>query len=104
VRVTGFDGGATQNHQKNRKVTLMLNGNERIIKHKVSLLNLAEELGNVSKACQMMGVPRDTINQTRKWPCLKMVGPFIIFGVFNRAHFDCESYNPGPLCQDSCRL
>jgi len=24
------------------------------------LLNLAEELGNVSKACQMMGVSRDT--------------------------------------------
>ena len=31
----------------------MLNTNERIIKHKVGLLNLAEELGNVSKACQV---------------------------------------------------
>jgi hypothetical protein len=38
----------------------MLYGNERIIKHKVGLLNLAEELGNVSKACQIMGVSRDT--------------------------------------------
>ncbi|WP_027330237.1 helix-turn-helix domain-containing protein, partial [Marinimicrobium agarilyticum] len=38
----------------------MLNSNERIIKHKVGLLNLAEELGNVSKACKMMGVSRDT--------------------------------------------
>ena len=38
----------------------MLNTNERIIKHKVGLLNLAEELGNVSKACQVMGVSRDT--------------------------------------------
>ena len=38
----------------------MLNSNERIIKHKVGLLNLAEELGNVSKACQMMGLSRDT--------------------------------------------
>jgi transposase InsO family protein len=38
----------------------MLHGNERIIKHKVGLLNLAEELGNVSKACQIMGVSRDT--------------------------------------------
>lgn len=38
----------------------MLNGNERIIKHKVGLLNLAAELGNVSKACQIMGVSRDT--------------------------------------------
>jgi molybdenum-dependent DNA-binding transcriptional regulator ModE len=38
----------------------MLNTNERIIKHKVGLLNLAEELGNVSKACQVMGLSRDT--------------------------------------------
>jgi transposase InsO family protein len=38
----------------------MLNSNERIIKHKIGLLNLAEELGNVSKACQMMGLSRDT--------------------------------------------
>ncbi len=38
----------------------MLHSNERIIKHKVGLLNLAEELGNVSKACQVMGLSRDT--------------------------------------------
>ena len=38
----------------------MLNTNEKIIKHKVGLLNLAEELGNVSKACQVMGMSRDT--------------------------------------------
>ena len=38
----------------------MWNSNLKIIKHKVGLLNLAEELGNVSKACQMMGVSRDT--------------------------------------------
>ncbi len=30
----------------------MLQCNEKIIKHKVGLPNLAEELGNVSKACQ----------------------------------------------------
>ena len=34
----------------------MLQSNERIIRHKVGLLNLAEELGNVSKACQIMGL------------------------------------------------
>ena len=34
--------------------------NEKIIRNKVGLLNLAEELGNVSKACQMMGMSRDT--------------------------------------------
>ena len=33
----------------------MLQSNEKIIKHKVGLLNLAEELGNVSRACQIMG-------------------------------------------------
>jgi len=38
----------------------MLHGNERIIKHKLGLLNLAEELGNVSRACKIMGMSRDT--------------------------------------------
>ena len=38
----------------------MLNTNEKIIKHKVGLLNLAEELGNVSQACKIMGLSRDT--------------------------------------------
>ena len=38
----------------------MLNTTDKIIKHKVGLLNLAEELGNVSKACKVMGLSRDT--------------------------------------------
>ena len=38
----------------------MLHSNVKIIKHKVGLLNLAEELGNVSKACKVMGLSRDT--------------------------------------------
>jgi len=38
----------------------MLHTNNPIIKHKAGLLNLAEELGNVSKACKLMGVSRDT--------------------------------------------
>jgi transposase InsO family protein len=38
----------------------MLENNARIIKHKVGLLNLAEELGNVSRACKTMGLSRDT--------------------------------------------
>ena len=33
---------------------------QRIIKNKLDLLNLAEELQNVSKACKIMGVSRDT--------------------------------------------
>ena len=65
----------------------MLNSNERIIKHKVGLLNLAEELGNVSRACKVMGLSRDTfyryktavddggvdalIDKTRRKPNLK---------------------------------
>jgi transposase InsO family protein len=32
----------------------------RIIKNKLGLLNLAAELGNVSKACKVMGLSRDT--------------------------------------------
>lgn len=34
--------------------------NQPIVKHKLGLLNLAEELGNVSQACKIMGVSRDT--------------------------------------------
>ena len=65
----------------------MLHTNNPIIKHKVGLLNLAEELGNVSKACKVMGVSRDTfyryqelvedggidslINQSKRIPNLK---------------------------------
>lgn len=65
----------------------MLHSSNPIIKHKAGLLNLAEELGNVSKACKIMGVSRDTfyryqevvetggidalINQNRRTPNLK---------------------------------
>lgn len=44
----------------------MLHTNNPIIKHKVGLLNLAEELGNVSKACKIMGVSRDTFYRYQK--------------------------------------
>ncbi len=33
---------------------------QNVIKHKVGLLNLAAELGNVSRACRVMGFSRDT--------------------------------------------
>ena len=65
----------------------MYHSNNQIIKHKVGLLNLAEELKNVSQACKIMGVSRDTfyryqelvseggiealINQSRRKPNLK---------------------------------
>ena len=38
----------------------MINSNDRIVKHKLGILNLAEELGNVSQACKIMGLSRDT--------------------------------------------
>ena len=38
----------------------MLHGNERIVKHKIGLLNLAKELSHVSRACKIMGLSRDT--------------------------------------------
>ena len=37
-----------------------MNVQQKIIKNKVGLLELAEELGNVSKACKIMGFSRDT--------------------------------------------
>ncbi len=33
---------------------------QNVIKHKIGLLNLAAELGNVSRACKVMGYSRDT--------------------------------------------
>lgn len=38
----------------------MENYNQNIIKNKTGLLKLAEELGNISKACRIMGFSRDT--------------------------------------------
>jgi hypothetical protein len=54
-RVTRFDKGSEILNQ-NKRVTLMLHTNNPIIKHKAGLLNLAEEPGNVSRACKVMGV------------------------------------------------
>jgi len=34
--------------------------NEKVVRNKLGLLKLAEELGNVSRACRVMGVSRDT--------------------------------------------
>jgi hypothetical protein len=37
---------------------------QNVIKPKVGLLNLAAELGNVSRACKVMGFSRDTSRRT----------------------------------------
>jgi len=44
----------------------MLNGTKTVIKHKIGMLNLAEELGSVSKACRIMGLSRDTFYRYQK--------------------------------------
>ncbi|MDX2024397.1 MAG: helix-turn-helix domain-containing protein, partial [Deltaproteobacteria bacterium] len=38
---------------------------QKIIKNKIGLLKLAEELGNVSRACKVMGFSRDTFYRYR---------------------------------------
>ncbi len=37
-----------------------LNVTTKLVQNKLGLLNLAQELNNISKACKMMGVSRDT--------------------------------------------
>ena len=44
----------------------MLHTNEKIIKNKVGLLNLAQELDNVSKACKVMGFSRETFYRYKR--------------------------------------
>jgi len=71
----------------NQKGYKIMYGTDKIIKNRIGLLKLAEELGNVSKACQAMGYSRDTfyrykqlveeggvdnlIDRTKKKPNLK---------------------------------
>ena len=43
-----------------------LNSSTTVIKNKIGLLNLAQELGNVSKACKLMGFSRDTFYRYQK--------------------------------------
>jgi transposase InsO family protein len=43
-----------------------VNTQQKIIRNKVGLLNLAEELGNVSRACKVMGFSRDTFYRYRQ--------------------------------------
>ena len=44
MRVSGLDGGAQTRIKTLKEVTFKVYGNERIIKHKLRLLNLAKEL------------------------------------------------------------
>ena len=60
--VIRFDRGAHlyRNSAKALRSNPIGNFNQNVIRHKIGLLNLATELGNVSKACKMMGLSRDT--------------------------------------------
>ena len=44
----------------------MLHTNEKLIKNKVGLLNLAQELNNISHACKVMGFSRETFYRYKK--------------------------------------
>ncbi|EEK2878557.1 helix-turn-helix domain-containing protein [Salmonella enterica] len=46
----------------------MLHTTNPVIKHKAGLLNLAEELSNVSKACKIMGVSPIRFTVIVNWP------------------------------------
>ncbi len=37
-----------------------MNTDQKIIRNKIGLMNLAETLGNVSRACKIMGYSRDS--------------------------------------------
>jgi ACT domain-containing protein len=51
--------GIYSNQSANRRM-LEMNTQQKIIKNKFGLLNLAETLGNVSKACSVMGYSRES--------------------------------------------
>jgi len=40
---------------------------QKIIRAKVGLLELAKQLGNVSQACKMMGYSRDSFYRFKDW-------------------------------------
>lgn len=44
----------------------MIHTSEKVIKNKVGLLNLAEELKNISRACKVMGFSRETFYRYKK--------------------------------------
>lgn len=44
----------------------MLHSTKNIIKHKIGLLNLAEELGNVLKTCKIKSLSRYTFYRYQK--------------------------------------
>lgn len=56
----------------------MIHANDKVIRHKVSLFNLAEELGSVFKAYQVTGLHR-LIELPKVVMCARLVGIFMRF-------------------------
>ena len=92
----------------------MINSTEKVISHKVGLLNLAEELQNISQACKVMGFSRDTfyrykeavdeggvealLEKSRRKPNLKnRVDPVVEEAVLNTLLLNLLMVKPGPV-------
>ncbi|MBM4800477.1 transposase [Vibrio parahaemolyticus] len=73
----------------------MLHTSNPIIKHKAGLLNLAEELGNVSKACKVMGVSRDTFYRYQE--LVETGGIDALINQSRRTPNEIETAHPGYL-------
>ena len=43
---------------------------EKVIKNKMGLIKLAEQLGNVSQACKIMGYSRDSFSRRTPGRCI----------------------------------
>ena len=92
----------------------MINSTEKVISHKVGLLNLAEELQDISQACKVMGFSRDTfyrykeavdeggvealLEKSRRKPNLKnRVDPVVEEAVLNTLLLNLLMVKPGPV-------
>ena len=86
MRVSRLEYDCQNQSEQKRKLSCFITYNP-LIKHKTGLLSLAEELGNISQACKIMGISCDTfyryqqaaeqggvealLNQNRRVPNLK---------------------------------
>ena len=59
-----FDGVATRRIEPERKTTMT--AKDKIARRKLSLLELASDLANVSRACNLMGYSRQQFYEIRR--------------------------------------
>ena len=74
----------------------MIHTNNPIIQHQAGLLNVAEQLGNVSKACKIMGVSQDTCYRYQEWVEADNIDQ-LIYKNRRAPAMRCE--NPAYLCR-----